>query len=115
MRLVAAGLLPLLVYAVGEGAAPMCRYYGKCRNASNRRVGRAGSLRTIVNRPLPALASSRGGRLTIGRRLPACPTALTSNSPRVAVADPHAVRGLGALGFIHLISLPGPGGIVVPP
>src|SRR5712692_972918 len=37
-------------------------------------VGQAGSLRSIVNRPLAAFASSQGGRLTIGRRLPACPT-----------------------------------------
>src|SRR6266516_255194 len=30
--------------------------------------------RPIVNRPLAPFASSQGGRLTIGRRLPACPT-----------------------------------------
>ena len=37
-------------------------------------VGQASSLRPIVNRPLVAFASSQGGRLTIDRRLPACPT-----------------------------------------
>src|SRR6266571_5174572 len=50
-------------------------------------VGQAGSLRPIVNRPLAASASSQEGRLTIGRRLPACPTSsrrfpIGSENPR---------------------------------
>src|SRR6266571_5174569 len=37
-------------------------------------VGQAGSLRPIVNRPSWDEAEAARGRLTIGRRLPACPT-----------------------------------------
>src|SRR5258708_4279378 len=35
------------------------------------------------HRPLAAFASSQGGRLTIGRRLPACPTFAHEDSPSV--------------------------------
>src|ERR1700732_4568025 len=37
-------------------------------------VGQVGDLQPIVNRLLGALASSQEGRLTIGRRIPSCPT-----------------------------------------
>jgi hypothetical protein len=40
-------------------------------------VGRDGALRpivNIVNRPLGSFAPSQAGRLTIGRRMPSCPT-----------------------------------------
>src|SRR5437764_1194220 len=47
-------------------------------------VGQAGSRLPIVNRPLAAFASSHEGRLTIGRRLPACPTFFLLRSLQMA-------------------------------
>ena len=41
-------------------------------------VGQDGILRPIVNRPVWNEAKAREGRLTIGRRIPSCPT----RSPR---------------------------------
>ena len=95
-------------------------------------MGQAGSLRPTVSRPLTAFASSQVGRLTIGRRLPACPTLAHPNSttsgvrrlfstpgprrnpsiimttmtalPGTAV-KPSKPLGLGGLLFSHLVRL----------
>src|SRR5215510_123429 len=69
--------------------------------------------------PMPSMSEARAmavnPRLLARLRTPKRMSRRIIVSPCVAVADPHPERRLRALGFIHLVSLLGLGGIVIPP